>query len=499
MAVFRRDSYNFIRDCLRYAPGALASYLNSNTGWQVLMVGGNWNNGSNAGLFYFNANNTSSNTSSNIGARHLDCNPIIAQAFPHRLVKILPHRTGLSRFILDQPCRQTRTEVLTMPKKIGFLYDKMSDRKFIRGVILDAAHGRHSRSDVAPILEDLDGYVELTYEMVVTESFVPSKPKEKDIFDESSQKWRKIKMVPFWPDGIMHWLLVSAMKPVLMRGMYHWSCASLPGRGNKRVHGRIKSAMRNDPKGTKYAAELDVAQYYPSISINKLIWALARKIKDKKFLRVVYSVLETCGGGLAIGYYICQWLANYYLEPLDQFIMTLPGVKYMTRHMDNITLLGPSKKDLHKAVKAIRDFMRQRLSLILKGNWQVYRTTFTPAVEKRHRLLDEKKRRQRKPRMVSAVGYRFSHEHIVLRKRNFLRFSRQCRRAKKRLDTGKPIAYIQASGLLSRIGQLKHCNSHNIRVKYVDPIGVRNLKEVVRYESKRRLAAQCGLYAGGAA
>jgi hypothetical protein len=365
-----------------------------------------------------------------------------------------------------------------MPKKVGFLYDKMVDRDFIRRVILEAAKGRHSRDDIAPVLEDLDGYVDKAYEMVATESYVPSKPKVKTIYDESSQKWREIKMVPFWPDGVMQWLLVTAMKPVLMRGMHPWSCASIPGRGGKRVHKHIKSILRNDPKGTKYAAELDVAQYYPSISIRRLIWALARKIKDKKFLRVVYSILESCGGGLAIGYYICQWLANYYLEPLDHYIMSLPGVKYMTRYMDNITIFGPSKKKLHKARKLIETFMRDKLGLTMKGNWQIYPTA---------------------KRMVSAVGYRFSRTHIILRKRNFLRFTRQCRRVKKRLDAGKPIAFIQASGLLSRIGQLKHCDSHKIRTKYVDPIGVRNLKEVVRYESKRRLASQQRLYAGGAA
>ena len=46
-------------------------YANYNSGWRVLFVGGNWNNGGNAGLFYFNANNASSNTNSNVGARLL--------------------------------------------------------------------------------------------------------------------------------------------------------------------------------------------------------------------------------------------------------------------------------------------------------------------------------------------------------------------------------------------------------------------------------------------
>ena len=158
--------------------------------------------------------------------------------------------------------------------------------------------------------------------------------------------------------------------------------------------------------------------------------------------------------------------------------MTLPGVKYMTRYMDNITLLGPNKKQLHKARKLIAAFMQQRLGLSMKANWQIYPTA---------------------KRMVSAVGYRFSRTHVILRKRNFLRFTRQCRRVKKRLDAGKPIMFAQASGLLSRAGQLKHCNSYTIRVKYIDPIGVKHLKEVVRNESKRRQRAQQRILAGGAA
>ena len=46
-------------------------YANYNSGWRVLFVGGNWNNGGNAGLFYFNANNSSSDSNSNVGARPL--------------------------------------------------------------------------------------------------------------------------------------------------------------------------------------------------------------------------------------------------------------------------------------------------------------------------------------------------------------------------------------------------------------------------------------------
>ena len=41
------------------------------SGWRVLFVGGNWGDGGYAGLFYFYANNTSSNAHSSVGARLL--------------------------------------------------------------------------------------------------------------------------------------------------------------------------------------------------------------------------------------------------------------------------------------------------------------------------------------------------------------------------------------------------------------------------------------------
>ena len=172
-----------------------------------------------------------------------------------------------------------------MPKRVGFLYEKMMDRDFIRATIYKAARHKHKRREVRRVLKNIDEYVDKTYEMVASESFVPTPPHEKEIYDESSQKRRVIKIVPFWPDGVMHWLLVEAMRPVLMRGMYHWSCASVPRRGATRIQKHIRRTLRDDQKGSKYAAELDVHHYYPSIPPKRLIWALARKIKDKQIGR----------------------------------------------------------------------------------------------------------------------------------------------------------------------------------------------------------------------
>ena len=49
----------------------IPDYAYYNSGWRVLFVGGYWNDGGTAGLFFFNANYSSSSTGSSVGARLL--------------------------------------------------------------------------------------------------------------------------------------------------------------------------------------------------------------------------------------------------------------------------------------------------------------------------------------------------------------------------------------------------------------------------------------------
>lgn len=393
------------------------------------------------------------------------------------------NRTQLSRLSWARTAAKRKKEMNypVMPKRVGYLYDKMLDKDLIRFVILDSARHKYRRREVRKVLTHLEKYVERTYKILSEGSYVPTRPKLKTIYDNSSQKQRELKIVPFWPDGIVHRLLVEAMKPVLMRGMHPYSCASIPGRGGARIRNYIAHAMRHDLKGTKYACEMDICHFYPSVQARRLIRALGRKIKDKRFLRLIWAILKSCGQGLAIGYYICQWLANFYLEKLDWMLARMPGVKYYTRYMDNITMLGPNKRMLHRARVAAEKFLRDELGLAVKENWQVYRTTVARKAKGR-------------PRAVSAVGFRFWHGFTTLRRRNFLRMLRQARRIQKKQKMGIPVSVQQAAGFLSRAGQLNHCNSFRVKEKYIRSIKIKRLKEVIRNESKRQCKAGWALY-----
>ena len=351
-------------------------------------------------------------------------------------------------------------DVITIPKRVGFLYQKMLDRAFIIETIRLAAKGKKKRRSVRRVLANIDAYAEKLLVMLRTDSFKPTKPRVKRVFDVSSRKWRDIKVVPFYPDGCVHWLCVRAMQPVLMRGMHHWSCASIPGRGGARAMRQITRMVQRKPKDSRYCAQMDVRKFYDSIPPDGVRRALERKIKDKRFVRLVMRIIAD---GLAIGYYICQWLANYYLETLDRVLCACKGVVCEVRYMDNVTIFGRSKRALHRAVKMAERHLRT-LGLRLKGDWQVY-----PVGR----------------RKVDAVGYKFGRGAVVLRKHSLLRTLRQLRRAAKRERVSPKMAHA----LLSRLGRLKWCASRTITEQYVRPVGVKMLKGVVRDAGTRRYQA----------
>lgn len=385
-----------------------------------------------------------------------------------------------------------------MPKRVGFLYERLLDKDFLKSCVKETLKKKKKkRRDVSKVVKDIDGTVDRMYRIFSTYDYTPTEPKIKVIYDKCSNKERELAIQPFNHDGVILAAITEVLKPVVMRGMHFWSCSSVKGRGAKRMLAYNVRVAQKKARNSKYIAELDVKKYYPSIPLKKVIAALERKIKDQKFLLLIavaatgypqglkyamehsLTAYDIVGDkvGLYIGMILSQWLGNFYLEELDRYILTLDGVMYESRNMDNIIIAGRNRRKMHRAVEAIRLYMKDKLGLTLKGDWQVY-----------------KMYKGKRSRKIATVGFRISRDCITTSKKNFLRFIRQCRRAMKKIDKGLGIPVKMAQGIISRMGQLKHCSdSFHAYEKYLFPIGIGKLKKIVSNDAKRRNALLKGV------
>lgn len=65
--------------------------------------------------------------------------------------------------------------------------------------------------------------------------------------------------------------------------------------------------------------------------------------------------------GVPLGYFTSQWFGNFYLKKLDHYIKQELGAVHYMRYMDDMVILGKSKKKLHAAQKAIEEYLIQYL------------------------------------------------------------------------------------------------------------------------------------------
>jgi hypothetical protein len=319
---------------------------------------------------------------------------------------------------------------------------------------------------VAWVEEDIPARVKELREIINglidrTQSLSP--PIKKRRYDKSAGKWRDINEPLLWPDQYVHHALVQVLEPAMMRGMDRYCCGSIRKRGIHYGVKQIKKWMKDDPKGTKYCLQLDIRHFYDSIQPRFVLERMKKLVKDHRVLTLVERVVEH---GVLIGVYCSQWFANTILQPLDQMVHRAEyRVSHYLRYMDNFTIFGPNKRKLRKLLAAITQWLGG-ICLKVKDDWQIFPTA---------------------SRMPTALGYRFGRGYTLVRKRNLLRLKRSLANYRRKKRHRRKISRKLAAGLLSRLGQLRHCNHVQIYERIYEPGTQRELKDVIRkYTRKER-------------
>lgn len=300
--------------------------------------------------------------------------------------------------------------------------------------------------------------------------------------DSGKGKWRDINEPLLWPDQYVHHAVVQPMIPHIMRSMDRYCIASVPGRGNSYGVKALKKWMKNDVNGMKYCCECDIYHCFEELDPPYVIEALKRVFKDTETLWLCDAIMEY---GVLIGAFFSAWFLHLTLQPLDLMIHQKQyGVSHYVRQMDNFTIFGSNKRKLRRLLEDIKKWLAE-IGMKIKGNWQIFRVGFTPKVERAHQALSKKKQRHRRPRLPSALGYRFGHGYTILRKHNLFRLKQSLHLYYYRRDRNRVISFKRASGLISRLGQLRKCNHQQVLDRHYQPKTMFALKKVVRKECRR--------------
>lgn len=302
------------------------------------------------------------------------------------------------------------------------------------------------------------------------------------IQDRSNNKERKIIKPDFADEQIIHHAIIRVLMPELRKGMYKYTCASIPGRGVHYTRNQVIKVIRNDSKNTKYVLKMDIRKFFDSIPHRILKKHLRKIVKDPDIRRILFRIIDMTEKGLPLGFYTSQWLANYFLQPLDHYIKERiledcgcnvertgrHGAVYYFRYMDDMVIFGPNKRELHKMRRRISEVLNTEFGLELKYDWQVFRFDYI-----------DKETGERKGRPLDYVGFQFYHDHTTIRKRTYKKIKKLILKLSK---TGvKFISFHDAASMLSYYGFIYWSDAKGLYEKLLKPsVSLRDLKKIVK-------------------
>lgn len=195
----------------------------------------------------------------------------------------------------------------------------------------------------------------------------------------------------------------DAAEPLWNAKVGLFQVAAIKNRGQSFGKKHMERWLRQDPEGTKYCAQADVQQCYPSIPHMELQDMLHRDLGKSDELLYLFDTLfdiyraakrelgyKDTEKGIFIGSPASKDLCNYYMSKLYHY-MTEKLFKVTNRRgkekkswlishtmifMDDIVIFSSNKKDLHKAVLMIKEFVAEHMKMVIKESWRKFRMSY---------------------------------------------------------------------------------------------------------------------------
>lgn len=287
-------------------------------------------------------------------------------------------------------------------------------------------------------------------------------------YDTSAKKMRNIGIASM-KQQCYDYIAVNACKKMFLAKIGHYQCASLSEKGQIFGKNAIETWIRTNPKQCKWVFKCDIKKFYPSVNHDIIKKYLRRDIKNDRVLYLLYTLIDTYDEGLCIGSYLSQFLANYFLSYPYHYVSEMLYttrrdnrinlVNHVLFYIDDILLLGSSKKNVKKASKMLEEYLNN-MDLTLKPSYQLF-------------PLDS--------RPIDMMGYKIYTYKTTIRKRIFDRANKVYLKAKR---NNFELTLEDAYKVVSYHGYFKHSWSKKYFKKVKLKKTLKNAKEVISNASK---------------
>lgn len=247
------------------------------------------------------------------------------------------------------------------------------------------------------------------------------------------------------------YVAVYALWEALSKKIGFYQCSAIRDKGQLMGARAVKRWVDNHDM--RYAWKGDVHHFYESIDRDRLKQLLRKCVKNDDILHLVFFLIDTFEKGLAIGSYLSQYLANFYLsyayhyasenlykirKKRDGTIQRVKLVYHVLFYMDDMLLMGKSLKDIKKAAAMLEKFLSDELHVELKDDSEI--------IDLRTGYID-------------MMGFKVSRKSITVRSRIFLRARETANEILKVERTKGAINIKLARKMTSRYGWLENSDS----------------------------------------
>jgi len=300
-------------------------------------------------------------------------------------------------------------------KTYHHLYSQVCSTENLLLAFKKARKGKTLLEYVVVFEKDLDSNLAVLRTELLLHSY---RPLPLQTFILRDPKTRKISVSNF-RDRIVHHAICNVLEPLFDRIFIFDSYANRKKKGTlaaiKRLEYFINKVGHNKTIITKFPEKMkvrgfylkcDIKKYFDNINHKIMLKLINTKVRDKELLFLIKTILNNyhCkeqGFGMPLGNLTSQFLANVYLNELDQFVKRELKAKYYTRYVDDFVIVHNDIKTLHFYKEKIDLFLNHSLCLSLNKDKSII---------------------QPLSRGVSFLGFRIFPYHKILKKKSIQLF-----------------------------------------------------------------------------